>query len=127
VTAAAIIDSRPVDHFSKNNRLARIQELAQVMNADSSRNAKDDLHRQKDRKMNSTLPTPRMYRRRRPTPWPIRIFLIVAIAFGIWVDVSTPDSNGNSATDPSQTPLIGLTGEHSVAANIVRTLATRHP
>ena len=76
--------------------------------------------------MNSTLPAPRLYRQRRPTPWPIRIFLVVAIAFGIWVDVSTSDSNGDSAADPGQTPLIGLTGEHSAAATIVRTLAARH-
>jgi len=76
--------------------------------------------------MNPTLPAPRLYRQRRPTPWPIRIFLVVAIAFGIWVDVSSSDSNDDSATDPSQTPLIGLTGEHSVAATIVRTLAARH-
>lgn len=76
--------------------------------------------------MNPTLPAPRFVRSRRPTPWPIRIFLAVAIAFGIWVDLSTSDSNRDSAADPSQTPLIGLTGEHSVAANIVRTLAARH-
>jgi len=90
------------------------------------RKDEDDLHRQKDPKMNPTLPAPRLYRQRRPTPWPIRIFLVVSIAFGIWVDLSTADSNGDSANDPGQTPLIGLNGEHSAAANIVRTLAARH-
>lgn len=80
--------------------------------------------------MNPTLPAPRFVRSRRPTPWPIRIFLVIAIAFGVWVDLSTDlnsaGANGDSAADPAQTPLIGLTGEHSVAANIVRTLAARH-
>ncbi len=76
--------------------------------------------------MNPSLPAPRFYRQRRPTPWPIRIFLVVAIAFGIWVDVSTSDSSGDGSADPNQPSLIGLTGESSAAANIVRSLAARH-
>jgi hypothetical protein len=77
--------------------------------------------------MNSTLPAPRINRRRRATPWPIRVFLIVAILFGIWVDVSNSDSNADpqTAANPTQTPLLGLSSVHSLAADIVRTLASR--
>ena len=76
--------------------------------------------------MNTTFPIPRI-RQRRPTPWPIRIFVVVAILFGIWVDVSTPDSidGGQPTADRTQTPLLGLTDEHSFVANLVRTLASR--
>jgi hypothetical protein len=80
-------------------------------------------------KMNSTVTAPHIYRRRRATPWPIRVFLVVAILFGIWVDVSTADSNADdqdqAAANPDQTPLLGLSGMHSLAADIVRTLASR--
>ena len=77
--------------------------------------------------MNTTLPTPHIYRPRRATPWPIRLFVVVAILFGIWVDVSTADSSTDSqaASAPRQTPLLGLSSEHSLAADIVRTLASR--
>ena len=76
--------------------------------------------------MNATLPISHV-RRRRPTPWPIRIFVVVAVMFGIWVDVSTPDSIADvqPAANPTQTPLLGLTDEHSFTANLVRTLASR--
>ena len=76
--------------------------------------------------MNATLPISRI-RRRRPTPWPIRIFVVIATLFGIWVDVSTPDSieGGQPTADRTQTPLLGLTDEPSFTANLVRTLASR--
>jgi hypothetical protein len=79
--------------------------------------------------MNTSIPTSRFYRKR-PTPWPVRIFLIVAIVFGIWVDISTADL---AKTDPgtddqpaTPTQLIGLNGDHSTLANVVRSLAARH-
>ena len=84
--------------------------------------------------MNASIPTQRFYRKR-PTPWPVRIFLIVAIAFGIWVDVSTADlgtadsasaSDDTAAANPAQTPLLGLDDQHSKIENIVRSLAARH-
>lgn len=78
--------------------------------------------------MNASIPTQRFYRKR-PTPWPVRIFLIVAIAFGIWVDVSTADrgtTDDPSTLNPAQTPLIGLDDQHSKIENIVRSLAARH-
>jgi hypothetical protein len=81
--------------------------------------------------MNVSLPTHRFYRKR-PAPWPVRIFLVVAIVFGIWVDVSTADlaTNDSGADDTAvaqtQPPLIGLTGDHSTVANVVRSLAARH-
>jgi hypothetical protein len=82
--------------------------------------------------MNASIPTHRFYRKR-PTPWPVRIFLVVAIAFGIWVDVSTADlgttdsgTDDHIAANPTQTPLLGLHDEHSTIANIVRSLAARH-
>ncbi len=76
--------------------------------------------------MNATLPISRI-RRRRPTPWPIRIFVAIAILFGIWVDVSTPGSIADTqpTVDPTKTPLLGLTDEPSFTANLVRTLASR--
>ncbi len=76
--------------------------------------------------MNATLPISRIHRRR-PTPWPIRIFVVVAILFGIWVDVSTSDTiaDAKPTADPTQTPLLGLSDEHSFTANLVRTLASR--
>ena len=82
--------------------------------------------------MNASIPTQRFYRKR-PTPWPVRIFLVAAIVFGIWVDVSTADlgtidsgTGGQVAADPAQTPLLGLADDHSTMANIVRSLAARH-
>jgi len=82
--------------------------------------------------MNASIPTHRFYRKR-PTPWPVRIFLIVAIVFGIWVDVSTaglakPDATADDAlaANPAQTPLLGLDDQHSKIENIVRSLAARH-
>jgi hypothetical protein len=81
--------------------------------------------------MNASVPTQRFYRKR-PTPWPVRIFLVVAIVFGIWVDISTADrqttaSNADDvAASPAQTPLLGLDDRHSKIENIVRSLAARH-
>jgi len=82
--------------------------------------------------MNASLPTPRFYRKR-PTPWPVRIFLVVAIVFGIWVDISTADlATNDSGTDDQtaatqpQPQLLGLNGDHSTIANVVRSLAARH-
>ena len=76
--------------------------------------------------MNASHTAPHTYSRP-ATPWPIRIILIVSILFGIWVDASTADSNSNGqvAADPTQTALLGLNDEHSVATHIVRTLAAR--
>jgi hypothetical protein len=79
--------------------------------------------------MNASIPTHRFYRKR-PTPWPVRIFLVVAIVFGIWVDISTADRGAadsvDTAANPSQTPLLGLDDQHSKIENIVRSLAARH-
>jgi len=74
----------------------------------------------------TTSPLQRVHQRRRATPWPIRMFVVVAIVFGIWVDISTVDSNStDQAASPTQTPLLGLTGEHSRVADVVRALASR--
>ena len=82
--------------------------------------------------MNASIPTHRFYRKR-PTPWPVRIFLIVAIVFGIWVDISTadlattdPGTDDQTAANSTQPPLLGLDGDHSTIANVVRSLAARH-
>ena len=77
-------------------------------------------------KMNTALQLPRI-RTRRPTPWPIRIFVVAAILFGVWVDVSTPDSidDSHTITNPKQTRLIGLSDQDSFFTNLVRTLASR--
>lgn len=84
------------------------------------------MQREEGTKMNAALTLPRI-RQRRPTPWPIRIFVVAAILFGVWVDVSTPDSidDPHPAANPKQTQLIGLTDQHSFFANLVRTLASR--
>ena len=84
------------------------------------------MQREEGTKMNAALTLPRI-RQRRPTPWPIRIFVGAAILFGVWVDVSTPDSidDPQPAANPKQTQLIGLTDQHSFFANLVRTLASR--
>ena len=77
--------------------------------------------------MNTTHPPQRIYRKR-PTPWPIRVFLVVAILFGIWADVSSDFSASadNSGANPaSKTPLLGLADDHSYLADLVRTLAAR--
>ena len=81
--------------------------------------------------MHTSLDGPRFYRKR-ATPWPVRIFLVVAILFGIWVDLSdadfglrTPDGDAAS-NSPTRPPLLGLSDEHSFAANVVRSLAARH-
>ncbi len=66
------------------------------------------------------------YRHRSETPWPIRVFLIAAILFGIWVDVSNADSNADThAARHDQTTLLGLNGDHSRTADVVRALASR--
>jgi len=82
--------------------------------------------------MNASIPTHRFYRKR-PTPWPVRIFLIVAIVFGIWVDISTadlattdPGTGDRASATQAQPALIGLDGDHSTVANVVRSLAARH-
>jgi len=77
--------------------------------------------------MNASLPTPRFYRKR-PTPWPVRIFLVVAIVFGVWVDISTADraTTDTGSDEQAAPPLIGLDGDHSTIANVVRSLAARH-
>ncbi len=84
------------------------------------------MQREQGTEMNAALPLPRI-RQRRPTPWPIRIFVVVAILFGVWVDVSTPDSidDPHPAANPKETRLIGLNDQHSFFANLVRTLASR--
>ena len=84
------------------------------------------MQREQGTKMNAALTLPRI-RQRRPTPWPIRIFVVTAILFGVWVDVSTPDSidDPHPAANPKQIQLIGLTDQHSFFANLVRTLASR--
>ena len=75
--------------------------------------------------MNPSFPAPHIYRRR-PAPWPVRIFLVIAVLFGIWVDVSEPDWNTKTSTaDRIQTPVQGRVSEHSVVDNIIRTLASR--
>ena len=75
--------------------------------------------------MNTTQPEPRFYRKR-PTPWPIRIFLVVAILFGIWADVSRDFATHDDGSSAAQTPLLGLAGDDSHVASLIRTLATRH-
>ena len=75
--------------------------------------------------MNPSFPAPHIYRRR-PAPWPVRIFLVIAVLFGIGVDVSDPDwTRKTSTADRIQTPAQGPAGEHSVVDNIIRTLASR--
>ena len=75
--------------------------------------------------MNPSLPAPHIYRRR-PTPWPIRIFLVIAMLFGIWVDVNEPDwSTETSTAERMQTQVHGRAGEHSVVNNLIQTLASR--
>jgi hypothetical protein len=84
------------------------------------------MQRQQGTEMNAALSLPRIRQRRR-TPWPIRIFVVAAILFGVWVDVSTPDSiEGSQPTDnPKQIRLIGLNDQNSFFENLVRTLASR--
>ncbi|MCX7064037.1 MAG: hypothetical protein NT024_05600 [Proteobacteria bacterium] len=75
--------------------------------------------------MNPSLPAPHIYRRR-PTPWPIRIFLVIAVLFGIWVDVNEPDwSTKTSTAERMQTQVHGSAGEHSVVNSLIQTLASR--
>jgi len=75
--------------------------------------------------MNPSFPAPHIYRRR-PTPWPVRIILVIAVLFGMWVDVSEPDLNTKTSTaERIQTAAPGRAGEHSVVDNIIRTLASR--
>ncbi len=72
--------------------------------------------------MNPTIPTSRFYRKR-PTPWPVRVVLVVAIVFGIWVDLSR--DFGTDGDAPAQPSLLGLDGDHSFMAGVVRSLAAR--
>ena len=75
--------------------------------------------------MNPSVSAPHIYRRR-STPWPVRIFLVIAVLFGIWVDVNEPDWNTQTVTAARvQTSVHGGAGQHSVVDNIIRTLASR--
>ena len=76
--------------------------------------------------MNQSLSAPHIYRRR-PTPWPIRLFMVIAVLFGIWVDVNDADSSNNTSTTAHRTQLPAQhhTGDHTVADDIIRTLASR--
>ncbi len=76
----------------------------------------------------SSVPTstPTNHRYRSATPWPIRVFVVVAILFGIWVDVSNADWKANPrAAHHEQTALLGLNGDHSRTADVVRAFASR--
>lgn len=77
--------------------------------------------------MNTTLATSRAPRRRSATPWPVRLLLVAAILFGIWVDISTDAANGDNQTmaNPTRTTLLGLPDSNSLATDVVRTLASR--
>jgi hypothetical protein len=75
--------------------------------------------------MNPSLPAPHIYRRR-PTPWPVRVLLVTAVLFGIWVDINEPDwSTKTSTAERIQASVQGRSGEHSVVDNIMHTLASR--
>jgi hypothetical protein len=96
------------------------------MDAHQERPEKTPMQREQGTEMNAALSLPRIRQRRR-TPWPIRIFVVAAILFGVWVDVSTSDSiEGSQPTvSPKQTRLIGLNDPNSFFENLVRTLASR--